>query len=234
MSTPDVNPPPPSLEAVLVSGAEAAAVRRFLLEVGVGEKHWPVEDLRALLARDGDLIGVFREEEVIGAAQILYERPYPVVEAFPGCVAADITVPCEVTLIAVDRGYRRSAPDAGVAALDALVKAVYRRCLAGGVTHILTLFEEWTIRIFDDHVRIPVRRLADGAHYWCGTDAHGPLCNLTFPCALDMQAGERRWQTERPEFWEYLQEDPNRSTPTSDAGAPRRLKRKRGSMTCPK
>jgi len=185
----------------------ARPVREFLFRVGIEEKHWPADEVRALLDRDSVLVGVFAGSRFAGAAQILYERPYPCeCPPFLFCIPDGGRVPCEVTFIAVDPQHRRSAGDHGVAALDALVKGLYRYHRDEGGTHIYTLCEQWTFNVLTrGYVKINGRLASDGMHYWCGTAiCPGPDCQPTSVCELDMRESEKTWQAERPDFWEYL------------------------------
>ena len=107
---------------VTITNQLSDPVRAFLLDVAVREKHWPATEAHALLERDALFVSVGNDQRVVGAAQVLFEPPYPVENLFPGCIARDGRRPCEVTLIAVDQEHRRSSAGCGARVLDALIK----------------------------------------------------------------------------------------------------------------
>ncbi len=197
------------LEPVYVGNADAEPVKALLTLVATDEKHWPESEVQKILQMAGQFIGVFLDGKCVGGTQITYQRPFPCeVGPFNFVIRGEDVIPCEVTLIAVDRQHRRSAVDMGTGALDALVKGLYRFHRSHGGTHIYSLCEEWTFRVLTTgYVGIVGRKVSDGIHYWCGTQ-HCPSteCRLTHVCELDMRASERNWSENRPSFWEYLNE----------------------------
>lgn len=186
---------------VIDSGHADSGVQDFLFAAGHHEKRWPIDELKSLLGRESSFVAAVQAGKVIAGAQILWHQPFPVEQVFPGCIEPDGRRPCEVSLIAVDPAQRRSANDGGAALLDSLVSTIYRLCRQRAVSHIYTLFEEWTIEIFQHYLCIETRKVSAGTHYWCGTERHGPHCRLTFACCLSLDEAAERWQTERPEFW---------------------------------
>lgn len=180
----------------------------LLREIGVREKRWPEHEVDNMLQEESaTLIGVFDEDKCVGATQLTYQHPFPCESGpFGFTVPQDGRIACEVTLIGVDRAYRRQSGDFGTGALDALVKGLYRHHLTGGGTHIYSLCEDWTFNVLTaGYVGIVGRKVTEGHHYWCGTAVcPGPDCQLTYVCELDMRASEHNWATNRPEFWDYL------------------------------
>jgi hypothetical protein len=194
------------IEPVIAHEEAGALTKAFLFEVAVREKHWPADEVRTLLDRDSILVAAFDEYRVAGAAQILYERPFPCERPpFSFQMPDDGRRPCEVSLIAVAREYRRSASHSA-SVVDALVKGLYGIHANRGGTHIYTLCEDWTFSVLTDaYAKIPGRKVSPGFHYWCGTTAcPGPHCQPTSVCELDMREAEKRWAAERPNFWAYV------------------------------
>ena len=187
-----------------ISNRLSDPVRTFLLDFAVKEHRWPRKEVRALLDRDSLVGSVLDHDRLVGAAQILFEPPYPVERAFPACITRDGRVPCEVTLFAVERERRRSSADRDIRVFDALAKAVYLCCLGKGVSHVYGLIEERTIAILEQRVGLVLTKIGGGNHHWHGADTHGLDRKPTVACAIDLHASQRRLHSERPEFWKYL------------------------------
>ena len=191
--------------------AQAGAIRRLMATIARDEKHWPDAEVAELLDRDALLVGVFDADKAVGAAQILYGHPYPVEKPpFNFVIPEDGRIPCEVTLIGIDDGYRRTNNVSdSLRVLDMLVKGLYRTHLTNGGTHILALCEDWTTRVLTDgYVGIVGGPVTPHHHYWCGQpDCPGPRCQPTAVIELDMRASEANWATNRPDFWRYLNEE---------------------------
>ena len=183
---------------------EAVAIRALIYDVATKEKHWPPSEVHAVLKKHpASLVGAFSDGRCVGGAHVLYRRPYPIEVVFPGCIPNDDQITCETTIIAVDQDYRRTAYDGGAETLDCLVRGIYREfATMHGGTHLYALFEEWTIRVFRNLIKMHVAKITAGIHYWCGTTpCPGPDCQLTFGCVTDVRESEHLWQAQRPDFW---------------------------------
>ncbi|MFA7286382.1 MAG: hypothetical protein WC052_01810 [Patescibacteria group bacterium] len=184
---------------------ELTAVRLLLYEIGTDEMHWPEEEVIPILRWPQQiLVGVRAAGELVAAGQILVApRPFPVESFEPGCITHSAR-PVEVSLVGIERAYRRKAQDGAMAVLDALVKAIYWGCHSVGFTDIWALYEPTRILIFDQIAGIPVVVETVGQHYWCSREVHTPDCPLTYGCRMNRLRGEANWLASRPEFYAYV------------------------------
>ena len=198
---------PPLVEEfapVICAGEKVLEAKALLYEIGTTEMRWPKDEVAAMLDRtDSKFVGVTTGGILIGAGQILSSRPLPVEEFALGCIK-DGKKPVEVSLVGLNREYRRQALGGDMSAFDALIKAVYWGCRQFDFTDIWALFEDTRIFVFNDIAQIPVEKKSDGKHYWCSRVVHSDDCPLTWSCRMNRAAGEASWAANRPKFYRYV------------------------------
>jgi hypothetical protein len=204
-----------------VTGLDLSAARCLLMAVGVSEKHWPEEEMSVLAHRsDSAILAVVEETKggrlCLGATQMLYSEPFPFEQLIPGSYEAwtkDGEIVSEVTLIAVDRRFRRptsqSDMEKAMEVSDALVAEIYWESQRKGVTKLVALLEGWTHSFLRDVQQLDIRQVGDQFHhYWCGTDDHSK-CNLTGVYEINPDRCASIWKKSRRAFWDKVVEDMN-------------------------